>query len=161
MNSEIERIVWYDTAQKMVGAIYNPTWKRYRAPEGLKFNLVAVDVTTGASGNDSSNFRFQIYDGRTYSVWGMFPNIFDQSTLAHALFNTYINNVEKNLHNHECKEFTMSVQGQDTEKSVRFSAIVWYYLTPMSKLETLEYAVKQPRYKYRHGSARTLDRFED
>ncbi|GAG74632.1 unnamed protein product, partial [marine sediment metagenome] len=32
---------------------------------------------------------------------------------------------------------------------------------PMDKEETFEYAVKQPRYKYRKGSSTTLDRYEE
>ena len=157
MEYPIERIVWFDTALKQVNSTYKPIWKSWRAKEGMKYVLMAVDITIGGTGDDSGNFRLEIYDGKTYSHWGMFPYIFDQSVLGHAQFNTYTLNREINLHGHECKEFTMSAQGQDADKNCRFSAIVWLYVIPMTKVETLEYATKQPRYKYRHGSARTAD----
>ncbi len=114
-----------------------------------------IETTSG------SPAHFQIYDGHTYSHWGSFPGIFDQSTLTLSALNTYNNNVLHSLNNWECKEFTLSVRNTNIMDPSPICIIVYFYEVPMSKLEILEYAVKQPRYKYRHGGPRTLSRFED
>jgi len=154
MQPEVQRFCWFDTA------IHEDTiWKHKRAIEGHKFVLVDVSISIEVVG-DAAEKHFQLYDGWTESVWGSFPGIFDQSTLAMGtVLNTEVY-MYRTLNHWECKEFTMSIRNT-APQNVRFCAIVYFYELPMSKLETLEYAVKQPRYKYRHGGPRTLSRFED
>jgi len=158
MQYEIQRFCWFDTVE-IVGAKRETIWKYKRAIEGHK--LVLVDVQFDLQTVRTENVHFQVYDGHTYSHWGSFPGIFDQSTLALKTLNAYSVSGYASLNNWECKEFTLSVRNRHISESFPICIIVFFYEIPMTKLETLEYAVKQPRYKYRHGSARTLDRFED
>jgi len=155
MKPEIQRFCWFDT----IGFL-KTIWKYKRAIEGHKFLIDSIeaivkDVATG------EYVTLQIYDGHTYSHWGSFPLIYDQATLGIFQASTYQRNWTSNLNLWECKEFTMSARNSDSDIAIQFCIIVKFYEVPMSKAEILEYAVKQPRYKYRHGSARTLDRFED
>ena len=159
MEPKIQRFPWFDTIDHE-GQPRSTVWKYKRAIEGHKFILIEVDFVAESIVSVSDLFG-QIYDGHVYSHWGSFPNIFDQATLAMSSLHQYSCNVTKSLHGFECKEFTLSARNTHASSPVRISFIVWFYEVPMSKLETYEYAVKQPRYKYRHGSARTLDRFED
>jgi len=159
MQPKIQRFCWFDTIEKS-GTPRATVWKYKRAIEGHKFILVEVDFVAKSIVSVSDLFG-QIYDGHTYSHWGSFPGIFDQATLAMCSLHQYSCNVTKSLHNFECKEFTLSARNTHATTGVRISFIVWFYEIPMSKAETFEYAVKQPRYKYRHGGPRTLSRFED
>ncbi|MBA7546832.1 hypothetical protein ES705_39231 [subsurface metagenome] len=158
MEYEIERFSWFDTVE-FQGKRQN-IWKYKRAIEGHKFLLVEA-IISGEDMKAGAQLFFQVYDGHVYSHWGSFPQIFDQATLGLANLIYYNAHTSLNLHNWECKEFTMSMRLDNDEANRRFNAIVWYYQIPMSKLEKFEYAVKQPRYKIRHGGPRTLDRFED
>lgn len=157
MQPKIQRFCWFDTVAK-VDDPREVIWKYKRAIEGHK--LVLIDVRMVTSSARTERQFFQIYDGHTYSHWGSYPNIFDQSTLAMSALNTYNLNVVHSLNNWECKEFTLSVRNTHTTESYPISMIVYFYEVPMSKEETLEYAVKQPRYKYRHGGPSTVERIE-
>ncbi|MBA7545638.1 hypothetical protein ES705_38007 [subsurface metagenome] len=159
MEYKIQKFPWFDTISPKNNA-RECIWKYKRAIEGHKLVLVKVDliVEQWAGTNDQ---YFQIYDGHTYSHWGSFPNIFDQATIDIAVLHQYNPSQSIDLSGWECKETTMSWRNTHVENAVRVSAILHYYEVPMTKSETYEYAVTQPRYKYRHGSARTLDRFED
>jgi len=158
MDKEIERFPWFDTVE--FEGTRQTIWKYKRAIEDHKFILVGVTIASVGLG-DGAQLNFQIYDGHVYSHWGSFPAIFDQSTLGLASLNPFIVNNSIDLHNWECKEFTMSMHAQWETANKQFNATVWYYQIPMTKAERFEYAVKQPRYKYRHGSAITLDRYEE
>jgi len=155
MQSKIQRFCWFDT----IGA-GNCIWKYKRAIEGHKLVLVKVDLIVEKWAEAEEQY-FQIYDGHTYSHWGSFPNIFDQATISIASLQQYNPGQTLDLSGWECKELTMSWRNTHGANAVRASAVVHFYEVPMTRLELLEYAVKQPRFKYRHGSARTLDRFED
>ena len=159
MEYEVQQFCWFDTP-KLSGQGSGTIWKYKRAIEGHKFVLVGIDFSTELMGT-AGICHFQIYDGHTFSHWGSFPNIFDQSTLGMLSASVYQTNAWIPLNNHECKEITMSLRNLRDSDAGRFCAILWFFEIPMSKIEILEYAVKQPRYKYRHGSARTLDRFEE
>ncbi|MBA7547679.1 hypothetical protein ES705_40110 [subsurface metagenome] len=162
MDYEVQRFPWFDTCGAK-GSIRETIWKYKRAIEGHKFLLVDfesnVDIATSRM-VDVEPLRTQIYNGKVYSHWGSFPGIYDQSTLRLHVLQANGVNATSSLHNWECKEFTMSARNGNPY-TVQFAIIVYFYEIPMSKLETFEYAVKQPRYKYRHGGPRTLDRFED
>ena len=153
MQPEIQRFCWFDTVQP--GAT---NWKYKRAIEGHK--IILVDVEFVIEWTDSDVYA-QIYEGHTYSHWGSFPNIFDQATLRLANVRGYTTSLLFPLNNYGVKEFTMSMRSTESVNAKRYCIIVNFYEVPMTKAETFEYAVKQPRYKIRHGSARTLDRFED
>ncbi len=158
MEYKIQRFCWFDTVE-IVGSKRETIWKYKRAIEGHK--LILVDVRMSIRSLQTKDAFFQIYDGHTYSHWGSFSGIFDQSTLALSSLSAYNNNVLHSLNNWECKEFTLSVRNSHVTLSFPICIIVYFYEVPMSKLETFRYAVRQPRYKYRHGGPRTLDRFED
>jgi len=64
------------------------------------------------------------------------------------------------LYSYECKEFTLSATNVNSDTTKRFCSLTWFYEIPMSKTEILEYAVKQPRYKYRRGGPSTVERIE-
>ena len=156
MEYEIQRFCWFDTVLPT-----KTIWKYKRAIEGHKFILVDMETSLDRSTTVSDGLRAQIYEGHTYSHWGSFPNIFDQATLRLQVLDAQTVNRYSSLNNYECKEFTLSSRNPDSSLTQRFGMIIYFYEIPMTKAEIFEYAVKQPRYKYRHGSARTLDRFED
>ena len=159
MEHKIQRFCWFDTVD-FTGK-RTTIWKYKRAIEGHKLVLVGINASEEYINREAEQF-FQVYDGHTYSHWGSFPGIFDQSTLAMVAFSWYAGHTFYiPLNNWECKEVTMSMRNMDTEYARRFCAVLWFYEIPMSQLEKFEYAVKQPRYKRRHGGLRTLDRFED
>jgi len=159
MEYEIQRFCWFDTVGYK-GSARETLWKYKRAIAGHK--LVLVDVEINVKNIEVNEYcTFQTYNGHTYSHWGSFPGIYDQSTLSIFTANEIVSHNVRGLNNWECKEFTMSARNSDTNYAIQFCMIVYFYEIPMSKLETLEYAVKQPRYKYRHGGPRTLGRFED
>ena len=156
---EIQRFCWFDTPGFSASA-RGTIWKYKRAIEGHKLILDRVEFHIEQMGTGAI-CHFQVYDGHTYSVWGSFPGIFDQSTLGMHSGTVYETNAIIPLNHWECKEVTMSLRNLRSGDAGRFCAILWFYEIPMTKSETLEYGVKQPRYKYRHGSATTLDRYED
>ncbi|GAH41905.1 unnamed protein product [marine sediment metagenome] len=158
MKPIIQRFCWFDTVGKK-GTSRETIWKHKRAIEGHK--LVLVDIRMVVESSRADNVHAQIYDGFVYSHWGSFSGIFDQSTLALSALNTYNNNTIHGLNSWECKELTMSVRNTTVEYTFPICLIVYFYEVPMTKEETYEYAVRHPRYKYRHGGSRTLDRFED
>lgn len=160
MEYEIQRFCWFDTVGKKETS-RETIWKYKRAIEGHKFILVDFETSVEAIDTFSKPVRFQIYDGHTFSHWGSFPGIYDQSTLRLHIGQGYAPNNYSTLNSWECKEFTLSARNESTSYDIQFLTIVYFYEVPMNKIELLEYAVKQPRYKYRHGSATTLDRFED
>jgi len=159
MEPEIQRFPWFDTVEK-VGQPRDVIWKYKRAIEGHKLVLHSIELFGEIIGNDLTRI-FQAYEGHVYSHWGSFPNIFDQSTLGGMALSRYSPSGVIALNNFETKEMTMSMRNRDINNNIRFMAMLWFYEVPMSRAETFEYAVKQPRYKYRHGSLKTLDRFED
>ncbi|GAG80625.1 unnamed protein product [marine sediment metagenome] len=154
MEPKIQRFCWFDTIPAD-----STIWKYKRAIEGHKLVVVAVELAV-KSIIASDYSAFQVYDGHTYSVWGSFPNIFDQSTLGIFIATEYQLNWSQDLYNWDAKEVTMSARNHHTGVTVQFGMILWFYEVPMTKEETLEYATKQPRYKYRKGFASTLDRYE-
>jgi len=160
MQPEIQRFCWFDTVG-LKGSARETIWKYKRAIEGHKLVLDHIDFFMEQTSSTGEMGNFQVYEGHVYSHWGSFPGIFDQSCLGGYSTTAQQTNTIIPLSNYAVKEMTMSYRNQRTELVTRFCAIVWFYEIPMSKAETFEYAVKQPRYKYRHGSARTLDRFED
>ncbi|GAG57313.1 unnamed protein product [marine sediment metagenome] len=159
---KVQRFCWFDTAIMDEGKLAT-LWKYKRAIEGHKLVLSKVDVIanirddTAGAGN---TITIQVYDGHRWSVWGAYPNIFDQSTLGIMMLGHYESGASIGLQNWECKEATISCGITTVDGNLPFAVILWFYEVPMSKEETYEYAAKQPRYKYRHGSATTLDRFE-
>ena len=159
MDKEIQRFCWFDTVGK-AGEERDTIWKYKRAIEGHKFILVDIETAIDRSVTETNGIRIQIYDGHTYTKWGSFANIFDQSTLRLQVLNIYNLNAYSPLNNWECKEFTLSARNVDPSYTQKFGSIVYFYEIPMTKAERFEYAVKQPRYKYRYGSATTLDRYE-
>jgi len=156
---KIQKFPWFDT----IGAKNSAReciWKYKRAIEGHKFILSKVVLIIEQWAQTSDQY-FQIYDGHVYSHWGSFPNIFDQATLGIASLHQYNPSQSIDLSGWECKETTMSWRNTHAENAVRVSAILHFYEVPMTTLETYEYAVKQPKWKYRRTGRRTLDRFED
>ena len=153
MQPEIQRFCWFDTVTTL-----KTIWKYKRAIEGHKLMLAGINVASEEKAN--LNLDYQVMEGHAYSHWGNFPNIFDQSTLALIHTNLYNKSHYQPLNDFETKEVTLSVHDAGSADG-RFGMILWFYEIPMTKLETFEYAVKQPRYKYRHGGPRTLSRFED
>jgi len=162
MEPKIQRFCWFDTAVVYASQYpYGTIWKTFRAKEGMKLILAqAICISNNMDGNVVNHF--QIYEGEIKARnWGSFPLIYDQSTLGMATLNENMNTYTIDLQGYETKSLTMSIRNTSISAGYSVLIILFYYEVPMTRLETFEYAVKQPKYKYRHGGLRTLDRFED
>jgi len=73
-------------------------------------------------------------------------------------FSDNVNHYFESLNNWECKEYTIAIRDESATDPFKVCAIVWYYLQKMSTLETLFYAVIQPRWKrFKRAFRTTLD----
>ncbi|GAG66425.1 unnamed protein product [marine sediment metagenome] len=86
-----------------------------------------------------------IYDGHEYTHWNIFPGVESRELLWRGETTTYNVNLFGNLHNWECKEYTLACRSASETKTYKVCAIVWYYLRKMNWLERLYYAVIQPK----------------
>ncbi|GAG73409.1 unnamed protein product, partial [marine sediment metagenome] len=50
-----------------------------------------------------------------------------------------------------------SIRNTSASANYHVLIILFFYQVPMNKIETFEYAVKQPHIKFRHGSRRTAE----
>ncbi|GAG76278.1 unnamed protein product [marine sediment metagenome] len=139
----------------------NNTWLYDRAPEGYKFVLHSIDISTGSP--LITNFgTLAIYDGHEYTHWLQFPGVESKEILARVCFSDQMSTYSASLNNWECKEYTIGIRSSDAENPFKVCIIVWYYLRKMSWLEKLQYAVLQPRgQRYRKGGATTVERSEE
>lgn len=138
----------------------NNTWLYDRAPEGYKFVLAEVTVSAGRL-SDTHRGLFAIYDGHEYTHWNQYPGVESKELLGRLEFEQYNLVQTVDLHNWECKEYTLGVRSNTDAVGFKCCVIVWYYLRKMSWLEKLQYAVLQPRgQRYRKGGATTVERSE-
>lgn len=138
----------------------NNTWIYDRAPEGYKFVLdnMVVSTTQKTLARDG---LVAIYDGHEYTHWNQWPGVESKELLGRVEVNVYNYNETIILNGWECKEFTLGIRSTSEENSFKICLIVWYYLRKMSWLEKLQYAVMQPRgQRYRKGGATTVERSE-
>jgi len=159
----IQRFCWFDTVIKYASSKpYGTIWKTLRAKENMKLLIREIKCIVGNAFTDTQIF-FQAYEGDIKARnWGSFPLIFDQSTLGFVSISSYLGGSDSMfLHDYGTKTLTMSIRNTNETKTYPVLMIVYYYEIPMTKNETYEYAVKQPKYKYAKGGPRTLDRFED
>ena len=162
---KIQRQVYYPQAQIFDSedtSGKNNTWIYNRAPAGYKFLLVEIIVHSIRENNQFQG-AVSLFDGHEYTHWNIFPGVQSNELLFRAECDTDGSlNVGGNLHNWECKEFTIGVRSASTSNSFKAVCIMWYYLQKMNQLETLYYAVIQPRWKrFKKAFATTLSRFED
>ncbi|GAG81988.1 unnamed protein product [marine sediment metagenome] len=135
----------------------NNTWLYDRAPDGYKFILDSVDVSTVSTDTQRLGI-FAIYDGHEYTHWNQFPGVESHELLFRGETNSYVLNIHATLNNWECKEFTLGMRSHSEANACKFCVIVWYYLRKMSWLEKLQYAVMQPRgQRYRKGGPTTVE----
>ena len=157
---KINRTVYFMFAQifdplSITGA--NNTWIYDRAPNGYKFVLSSVTLSTTKE-NSRYNGIFAIYDGHEYTHWNQYPGVESRELLGRMETNQYQLSGEINLNNWECKEFTLGLRCTHEEVPFKACIIVWYYLRKMSFLERLQYAVMQPRgERYRKGGPSTVE----
>ncbi|GAG61297.1 unnamed protein product, partial [marine sediment metagenome] len=86
-----------------------------------------------------------IYDGHEYTHWDIFPGVESRELLWRGETTTYQVNLYGNLHNWECKEYSLACRSASETKTLKLCVIVWYYLRKMNWLERLYYAVIQPK----------------
>ena len=139
----------------------NNTWCYNRAPDGYKFILVGVEVST-AKGTTPSNIGiYNIVDGHEYTHWNIFPGVESKEVLARGELSDYVLSGYHDLHNWECKEYTKVIRSNSGSQPFKACFIVWYYLRKMNYLEKLQYAVIQARgQRIRKGGPTTVERSE-
>jgi len=139
----------------------NNTWNYNRAPEGYKFEL--VELAASITQRDSFHTGLvAIYDGHEYTHWNQFPGVESRELLGRDEFNSTVPNAYIALHNWECKEYTLGVRSLTESYGFKICIIVWYYLKKMSTLETLYYAVIQPKWKrFKKAFRTTLDPLDE
>ena len=139
----------------------NNTWLYDRAPDGYKFILESVQISVSSTGS-MYNGIFAIYDGHEYTHWNQYPGVESKELLGRIETNEYQLFAGIDLHNWECKEYTMGIRGTHQTVPIKMCVIVWYYLRKMSWLEKLQYAVLQPRgQRYRKSGPSTVERSEE
>ena len=139
----------------------NNTWKYDRAPDGYKFILVAIDVSTSYVGTNHAGI-FGLFDGHEYTHWNMFPGVESKEYLWRSEVNSNNISIHGDLHNWECKEFTIGCRSMSESQAVKACVIIWFYLRKMTPDETKMYAVLQPKSEhYPKGGPRTLTRGEE
>ena len=139
----------------------NNRWIYDRAPDGYKFVLVSVEVSARISASGTSSI-FGMFDGHEFTNWLLFPGVESRQYLTRSELKIYNNNFAADLHNWECKEFTLAGRSLATAEAVKYCVIVWFYLRKMTPDETKMYAVIQPRGEhYRKGGPRTLTEGEE
>jgi len=139
----------------------NNRWIYDRAPEGYKFVLVAMDVSSRISG-DTTKAVLGLFDGHEFTNWLIFPGVESKEYLCRSEYNIYQPSMSHDLHGWECKEFTIGGRNFATAEDVKFCIIIWYYLEKMDKLEEYQYAVIQPKgdKPIRKGGATTVESTE-
>ncbi len=124
----------------------NNTWNYNRAPEGYKFLLQKCSISVAQEGNRYKGI-VAMFDGHEYTHWNIWPGVESRELLFRKGINIYMLDHVENLLNWECKEYTLGIRSVQTDTTFKACIIVWYYLQKMSYLETLYYAVIQPRWK--------------
>lgn len=122
----------------------NNTWIYDRAPDGYKFHLVSAQISV-ANYPDYNDGIVAIYDGHEYTHWNQWPGVESREILGRLEFNVYQDNGILDLHNWECKEFTIGLRSTNIGNPFRACIVIWYYLTKMTPLERLHYAVVHPK----------------
>ncbi|GAG74291.1 unnamed protein product, partial [marine sediment metagenome] len=115
------------------------TWLYDRAPQGYKFILDSVDIS-GTKVDSEWDGIFAIYDGHEYTHWNIYPGVESKELLGRCELISQDISKTIQLHNWECKEYTMAVRGTNPTNAFKVCIIVWYYLRKMSWLEKLQYA---------------------
>lgn len=141
----------------------NNKWIYNRAPSGYKFFLVSCEVSViSINPATHNNGIFNIVDGHEYTHWDIAPGVECREILARCFFTVEQQNYTAQLHNWECKEYTLATRSTSGTYPFKIQVIVWYYLQKMSYLETLYYAVIQPKWnRYKKAFRKTLSRFEE
>lgn len=129
-------------------------WKYFRAKDSMLFEL--IDVEFFANTNATQNIYAQLYEGHTYSKWGSFSSIFDQSTLRLAVLDIYGSSALLPLYNFITKEITISFRNDHLTDSLKVGCIIYFNEINATVSELAEYAVKQPKVKLRKSGPSTL-----
>lgn len=139
----------------------NNTFQYKRAPDGYKFLLHSVYVSTTRDAN-FHNGIFEMSDGHYYTHWNIWPGVENREVIARRDFNDYALEHHQDLNLWECKEYTLAIRSRSEEVGFKCCIIVWYYLKSMNVIEKLFYAVIQPRFRrFKKAYATTLSRFEE
>jgi len=141
----------------------NNVWKYNRAPEGYVFELVEIVVSTTKTGTqDWSNGIVALFDGHEYTRWNIFPGVESSELLARIETSTQGMIASLSLHNWECKEYALATRSTNENKIYKCVVIIWYYLRKMNTLETLYYAVIQPKWKrFKKAFRKTVEPSEE
>lgn len=154
---ESHREVWFTQCNLSGGSQQGTVFRTFRAPDGYMYELIDVEANVRRIESTGSPCHFQMYDGFTDSIWGGWPGIQNQETLTVRSFSPYEEYHYRSLNNWRCKEYTASWKNQHETNAPSVCMIVYFRLKKMTKEETYEYAVKQPKYKFARGGPSTLD----
>lgn len=131
-------------------------WKRYRAPSGMMFELLGIQLSSQAELN-KSKYILQMYQGhKPASQYGLCPYIEDQDVIMRhestANGATAVNSTAYYpLHKFKVKQFTYAFRSTSESSTARCCIILFFNLIPMTKTQKLEYALKWPRLKRSKG----------
>jgi len=138
----------------------NNTWVYNRAPDGYVFELVKIQIS-GSRGSGTQQGIVALFDGHEYTHWNIWPGVESRELLFRFDSFDYGVDAVGSLENWECKEYTLAVRSWSETKTFKTCIIVWYNLKKMNSLETLYYAVIQPRWKrFKKAFRRTAERSE-
>lgn len=124
----------------------NNKWLYNRAPEGYKFLLYSLEVSTSKQINENIGI-YSMYDGHEYTHWNIYPGVESRELLARGELSHYEITNTHPLNGWECKEYTIGIRSAEPTgvHAFRIVMIVWYYLEKMSIFERLMYACLHPR----------------
>jgi len=122
----------------------NNSWIYNRAPDGYKFILDSVDISTTKYQSKYEGI-FNIFDGHEYTHWNIYPGVESRELLGRLETTIYIVDGSINLHSWECKEYSIAIRSGSTTNGYRVVIIVWYYIEKMSLFERLMYACLHPK----------------
>lgn len=146
MESDINRTVFFLRAPPFLPENttgINNSWIYKRAPEGYLFLLDSITLSTTSEESERMGI-FGLYDGHEYTHWNIFPGVESRELLFRGETNTYILNLEANLNQWKCKEYTIGLRSHNESSGVKVCIIVWYYLKKATREELLEFAIKHP-----------------
>ena len=135
----------------------NNKWNYNRAVDGYVFKLHSAQISVGTESSRYSGI-VMIFDGHEYTHWNIWPGVESRELLTRTEFHSYNSQYVRSLNNWECKEYSIGIRSTSADFTFKVCIIVWYYLQKMSYLETLYYAVIQPRWKrFKKAFRTTLD----
>jgi len=119
------------------------TWVYDRAPEGMLFELVAIQASV-----DKQSSRYEgviaMFDGHEFTNWNIYSGVQSFELLTRHEFDLYNNFMSSPLYNWECKEYTIGIRSSSVTNAFKTVIVVWYYIKKATREKLLEYAIKHP-----------------